>query len=304
MTKSILVTGCTGLLGSNLCFYLRNKFNVIGLSRGVFSMEGVDWVCASFLDLDKMEQLFSERDVDYVIHCAAMTNVDACESDQENAMRINYKGVVDLAKCANSFGSRFIFISTDAVFSGSKIGAYAEIDAVSPINVYGRSKVLAEEALFKEISNFLILRTNMYGFNYLPKKSLAEWVLDSLKDQKQLKMFTDVVFSAMFVNDLCEAIDRAINFDLTGLYHLASADAMSKYEFGLHLASISDLPLLITPTSVDAFAFSASRAKNMTLDSSKFALATKKNLPTMEEGIKKFVQLEKCHYRDRLRGRL
>lgn len=298
---SILVTGCTGLLGSNLCYLLKDEYRVVGTSRSPLEMTGVEWVKGDISDPDFDKAVMAGDHFDAVVHCAALTNVDRCEEEPDLAMQMNRDASIRLAQAAVSDGAKFVFISTDAVFSGDKSSPYTEVDLVDPVNVYGLSKVQAEEAVLL-LDDALVLRTNMHGFNYLDKTSFSEWILSALRREERLRMFDDVRFSALFVNDLVNGIRKAIEADLSGLYHLASRDSMTKYEFGLSLAKVAGLQGEIEPVSVDDMSFVAQRSKNMALDSRKLSAALDVMMPSMQEGIVRYVTLEQEGYPAMLKG--
>lgn len=297
--RRIVVTGCTGLLGANVCLSLRDRWDVVGTSRNCFSMPDVHWAQVDCCDIEAMAPLLDGAYA--VVHCAAMTNVDACEADPEKATRVNRDCAVALARRASDVGARFVFISTDAVFSGNLAGSRSEEDPVDPINVYGKTKVLAEQDILG-IPGALIIRMNMYGFNYLEKKSLAEWVADSLEKGEGIGMFDDVVFSAMPADSIASWIEDSLNKGLEGLYHLACSDSMSKFDFGCALAQALELPELIRRTSVDDFSFIAKRSKNMALDPSRIERDLGRQAPTMAEGIALFAEQRRSGYVNRLRG--
>lgn len=301
MNRRVLITGCTGLLGSNLCFLFRDKYDVVGISRTPFNMDRVSYLRGDITDSNFIKRLLMTQRFDVIVHCAALTNVDQCERDPELAMLVNYKATIDLANVSNIAGSRFVFISTDAVFDGSKVGAYTEGDTVNPINVYGESKACAEEKLM-ELNNTMIVRTNMYGFNYVNKNSLSEWVVTALRSGNDISMFYDVRFSAMLVNDLCKVIDSLILSDSVGIMHVASSDSISKFDFGQFIKKAMNLAGTINPISVDNSSFTARRSKNMSLDSSKASRVLQIEMPSMREGIISYVDLYNNGYQVALRG--
>lgn len=297
----ILVTGCTGLLGANVCHTLRTEHSIVGLSRAPFSMQGVEYIRCDFTDSKAMTAVLETSHFDAVIHCAAMTNVDECERNPTAAMDVNCNAAVALGDLANSTGAKFVFISSDAVFSGDGNRPYSENDPIGPQNVYGESKAKAEEMLAL-LENVAVVRTNMYGFNWLPKNSFSEWIVNSLNDGATLRMFTDVQFSALLVNDLAVLLEEIIKKDLTGVLHVASADSMSKYEFGRALADALGIQANIIPVSVDDFSFEAKRSHNMALDSSCVARQLGHELPTMAQGIDRCVELYKSDFQGKLRS--
>lgn len=295
----LLITGCTGLLGSNLCYLLRNHHDVTGISRGSFSMENVESYRISFADTVAMEELLKRENFDLIVHCAAITNVDECESDRNRTMETNAYAPIRLAALAHRYRVKFVFISSDAVFSGNKQEAYTECDPTCPINVYGISKSVAEAGILEQ-QDSLIVRTNMYGFNWQEKTSLCEWITESLVSGTRVKLFYDVIFSPLLVNTLVEAIMQAVKKDMTGIVHLGCLSSVSKLDFGCKIAELLNIDGLIDACSVDEFNFQATRAHNMSLDC---GLAIKKGivLPSIEDDLNEMMRLRSADYGHLLR---
>src|SRR3989344_9384563 len=209
-SMKILITGANGLLGSNLCLiYSKNKNNTVYAT----SKELIDIpYCKNYkLDITVNEDfiLLEKLKPDIIIHCAALTNVDYCEEHPEEAEKIISLATKNLAEQANRLGSYFIHISTDAVFEGEK-GDYTELDQTNPINIYGKTKLNAEQYIQKIYektnNNYAIVRTNIYGWNRKNKESLAEWMLHKLERQEKLSGIKDVFFAPILVNSLAEAL--------------------------------------------------------------------------------------------------
>ena len=223
-----------------------------------------------------------------VVHCAAATNVDWCESNPQEAMRINTQAAGDLASQARSVGAGFVYISTDAVFDGIA-GGYVEIDAVGPQNWYARSKLKGEEAVLRAMPEALVLRVNIYGWNLQAKNSLAEWVLQRLERGESVPGFCDTTFSPILANDLAEWIPRLVDYGCSGVYHVGSADHLSKYDFAREIARVFQLDVtLVKESSVEASALTASRPRNTWLRADKIMQTLGHPLPTIRQGLEKF----------------
>ena len=263
-------------------------------------MNNVTHYQASFTDGDEMRRLFEVERPDAVIHCAAMTNVDECENQADITYEINAYAPARLAEIANSMGAKFIFISTDAVFDGTKGEPYAETDQVNPINVYGKSKAIAEE-LMERYENNLILRTNMYGFNRSNNVSLSEWVMRSISSGQRITMFYDVLFSPLLVNTLVSAIESTVANNIKGILHIGSSDFISKYEFGIFLSQLMGYSDLIDSGSIDSMDFTAKRSKNMALNVDK-ALSFGLELPSIGEDLMRMLSLIDQRYPMKLKG--
>jgi perosamine synthetase len=286
--EKMLITGVSGLLGNNLAYYFRKKYNILGLflSHPV-TIEDIQTQKADILSEGPLKKMFQDFSPDIVVHCASLTNIDYCERNKEFADRVNVFGtkvVVDSIKDSNT---KFVYISSDSVYDGCK-GNFSEIDSVNPQNYYGLGKYKGElEALRKD--NCLILRTNLFGWNIQKKHSIAEWILYELTQKRQITGFVDVYFSSIYTFTLAQILGRAIDLNLTGLFNCGSCTSLSKYEFALHLADCFNLDKdLIKPIPIEHYDFKAKRGKNLTLNVDKLQNALNDNLPSIREAIEAF----------------
>ena len=284
--KKLLVTGASGMLGSNIVLELKERYDIFGLYRSSLNPAVKKGFKIDLVDKDRVMALISEINPDFIIHCAELTDVDKCERDYSLAHRINAVATKNLAASIAS-RVRFIYVSTDSVFDGKK-GNYNEDDRPCPLNNYAKSKLEGEDFVRQEADNFAIVRTNIFGWNHVKGESFAEWIFTSLRQKRRIKMFTDVIFSPITVNTLSVLIDTLLGMDFVGLLNIESSTSISKYDFGLSLAKLFNLDAsLITPVSVDSFGFKAKRPKNTSLNVSK-ANAIFGTLPTAEEELLKF----------------
>jgi dTDP-4-dehydrorhamnose reductase len=280
------ITGASGMLGSMLVSHLSESYKVFATSRNK-SVEGknIDWDCFDLTDIKLLDEWLDKVKPDIVIHCAAIVNVDFCEENVELVTRLCVETTRVMADYLDSNGGRLIYISTDSVFDGENQGAYSESDLVGPLNVYAKSKLMGEE--FVQSMNYgLTLRTNIIGWTKKGNTSFAEWILKSLIDSMPLNLFYNVNFSPLHVYDLSLIIKKIIENPIFGLYHCASSDSISKYDFGKKMAEIFQLSdLNINRVSADSMKFKASRPKNMALDIKKISLALECNLPSAVNAI-------------------
>jgi len=280
------VTGASGMLGSAIIKGLSVEHEIFATSRSKgHSPYNVKWDCFDLTDSKKLARWLVDTDVDLVIHCAAMIDVDKCEDSFIEATKINSESTRVLSANLDSLGKKLIYISTDAAFDGKKEGAYIESDKVSPLNVYAKTKLLGEDAVLKT-SRGLVLRVNIIGWTADKKKSFFEWLLEGLEEKKNLNLFGDVFFSPLNVTDLTKIISQIIDKELIGIYHCGSRDYCSKYQFGIRVAEIFGLPAYkIAKVRLKDVNLRADRPKNLALDSAKIVNVLGHQLPSVDEAI-------------------
>ncbi|MBA7704343.1 dTDP-4-dehydrorhamnose reductase [subsurface metagenome] len=256
------------------------------------------------MDLSKAENFKEFADIrpNFIIHCAALTNVDYCEEHPMEAHQINTIMSTLVAQKARQIGAYLIHISTDFVFDGIR-GNYDEKDIPNPINVYGRTKLEAEQKVISILPAACIVRTVIYGWNYQSKFSLAEWMISKLKNQEKLTAFRDVQFSPILVNDLAAILFKLEEEKYAGIIHIAAREACSKFEFAKLIAKIFNLDrTLIEPISIDQLELKAPRGKNNSLSVDRAEKILNMKLPTVEDGLEKMRKLQQFGYSGELRN--
>ena len=285
----ILITGASGLLGSNLALLGASEHEVLGtFHRHSLDIPGVQLVAADLTDPEAAGTVIGSYRPEWVVHCAGATEVDRCELEPAWAWRLNVDMARHVAAAAQSVGARLAHISTDAVFDG-EAGEYRESDEARPISIYGQSKLAGERAVAESHPEALILRINFFGWGAGPKRSLAEWFLERLEAGQSCPGFTDVYFSPLLAQHLGRLVFELLAAGPSGLFHLPGRICLSKYEFGVRLAQAFGLdPSLIRPTSIDAAKFPAARAKRLCLAGEKVEAALGRPLPDLEDGLREF----------------
>lgn len=301
----MLITGVSGLLGSNLAFNLSDRFEIAGTYHSnPMRFNGYECFPMDLKRADETWSIIRRVKPQMVIHCAAQTGVDYCEEQPEEAFRVNVEGTESLAKAAAHAGSKFVYISTDSIFDG-ETGGYREDAKPGPVNVYAESKLLGERATQSYAEDHLIIRTNIYGWNVRPKLSLAEWILDGLENGRQVPAFSDIYFSPILVNDLAEVLAEMVAADLTGIYHVAAADRCTKFDFARMVCQTFEKdPELVCSAGSEEVGLKALRPKDTSLDVTKVSKVLGKSMPTVSDGIRRFRLLKENGYVDRLRATL
>ena len=248
-----------------------------------------------------MLSVFERVKPDLVIHTAGLVNVDYCEEHEDEAWVINVDGTENVAMAAKEVGAKLVYISTDSVFDGKK-GMYTEEDVPHPHTVYARTKLAGEERVRHWLPDSIIVRTAFYGWSLHSKKSLAEWVVNSLREGKKLRMWNDAFFTPTLVNNLAEVLLAMYRQCLSGIYHVGGRERCSKYAFGLELARAFGLNgNCIEPSSMDEAGFRAPRPRDPSLDSTRVSRAVNTRLLGIQEGVAWFKELE-CSPKDDRRG--
>ncbi|MCK5178865.1 MAG: SDR family oxidoreductase [Candidatus Omnitrophica bacterium] len=286
--KRLLITGVSGLLGSNLAYCLRDDYEVCGLYHThELDMDKVSAYKCDLRERPQVEEVMRSLSPDIVVHCAAQTNVEDCEGNPEKTEQINVSATRNIVDSLSGRPVKLVYISTDLVYDGIK-GNFSEDDPAVPANVYARSKLGGEKEVLK-VPGALVLRTNFFGWSVFKERSLGEWVISNLKAQQEIKGFTDSKFSAIYTFDLAELMDEAIQKDLSGIYNLGSGSSLSKYDFAITIAGELGLNAdLVTPTSIDNFGFKARRSKDLSLVVSKLENDAGRPSVLIERSIERF----------------
>ena len=248
-----------------------------------------------------LEHVLSDAHPDWIIHCAALANLDACEADPKLAQRMNAEVPGELALLAKQAGTPMVHISTDAVFDG-RGGDYTEEDVPNPLSVYACSKLEGERRVLEADPEAVVARVNLHGWSITGKRSLAEFFFYNLQAGKPVLGFTDIYFCPLLANDLAGILLAMFEKHLRGLYHTVSSESLTKYDFGLRIARKFGLnEALIKPSSVAEAGLKAARSPRLTLKTNKLSQALGGALPAISPGIERLYVLYKQGYPQRLK---
>lgn len=241
--KRILICGANGLLGQRLSMMLSVQTNYEVLNTSVERSFVYDKLLFDYNQLDitnrsDVKSLISSFQPDVILNAAAATNVDQCETNREEAWKLNVTAVENLAKAARNVGARFIHVSTDYVFDG-KNGPYDEETLPNPIGYYGKTKLASENVVRSSGAKYAILRTNvLYGYGIGIKTNFALWVVNNLKVGKQINVVDDQYGNPTYVSDLALAMIKTFELDREGIFHIGGSEQLSRYDFALIAAKI------------------------------------------------------------------
>ena len=267
----IFVTGSTGLLGHRVVeLALKFGHQVFASYIGQPPSSG-DPVELDLLDLRFIKPAITKLSPDAIIHTAAYTDVDGCETSRDAAKKLNADATKQIALAADEIDAHLTYISTDYVFDGEK-GRYKEADEPRPISYYGYTKLEGERHVQASSKEWCIARTSaIYGWGG-EKKNFATWLLDNLSTGKQVKVVTDQYVSPTLNTNLAEMVLEISERRLTGVLHTAGASRVSRYDFAVEFAKVFDQnPNLIKRAKMEEMAWPAKRPKDSSLDVSKCA---------------------------------
>lgn len=285
MNKSrsrILLLGSTGMLGSSLTPFLSGRgYEVLTQGRRGDAQYKVD-LCK----LEEVNNLLDLVKPETIINLVGLTDVENCEIDPNKAYLANTHSVENIIKGIQGMKTQphLVHISTDQVYDG--LGLHIEHNAVLR-NYYAFSKYAGELAALSISST--ILRTNFFGRSRCEKrKSLTDWLFESLSAGKAIQVFDDVLFSPLSIMTLANLIDRIICIKPLGVFNLGSLQGMSKSEFAFTFANEIGVPTTsMTRTTTDKVAFLKTyRPKNMQMDCSKIESALGVAMPILMSEIK------------------
>ncbi|HMB24001.1 MAG TPA: SDR family oxidoreductase [Anaerolineales bacterium] len=299
----ILITGASGLLGISLALEALREHEVVGVDRGTLKSAPFPLVKADLLYLDAIDSIFEQVQPDWLINCAALANLEACEEDPERARILNAEIPGELAEACLKKGVRFVHISTDAVFDGEKTAPYTEADLPNPLGVYAQTKLDGERAVQAVDAKALVARVNFYGWSLSGRRSLSEFFVNNLSAGREVNGFTDVTFCPTFVNHTVHTLLAMLEKGLCGLYHVVGGEAMSKYQFGVEIARRFGLrENLIQPKSVLSSSLTARRSHNLWLSAHKLSTDLGGEIPQFSTGLDEFYTQYQQGYPQKIKG--
>ena len=299
----LLIIGASGLLGINLAIEAMREHEVIGVDRGKLKSALFQVFKADFLNIGEIDSRLDTTKPDWLINCAALASLEKCEEDPTQAKKLNTDLPGELAAACAKRDIHFVHISTDSVFDGTKEGLYREDDKPSPPGVYSQTKLDGERVVLRGNPQAIIARVNFYGWSLGGRRSLGEFFVNNLSEEKVVNGFTDVIFCPMLVNDTARLLLEMLEKQLSGVYHVVGAQPMSKYQFGIEVARTFGLREdLISPQSVEASGLTAKRSHNLWLSTHKLSTDLGHEIPTFSTGLAEFYTQFQQGYPQKIRS--
>lgn len=274
----VLITGAKGQLGQDLIKAFAGH-EVIA-----YDIDELD-----ITDSASVEQAIKKIKPDTIIHSAAYTNVDGCETEQDTAFKVNATGTANLAMAANEVDAQILYVSTDYVFDGTSNKPYVESDTVSPQSVYGASKRAGEEAVMSATDKWYIARTAwLYGHG---GQNFVKTIQKIANEKDKLKVVDDQKGSPTYTADLANKIAEVVGSGLYGLYHVTNQGFCTWYDFAAEILRLSDIKAELEPCTTDEFPRPAKRPAYSVLANHNLKLKGFKPMRSWQEALEAYFKL-------------
>ncbi|MDR3112543.1 MAG: dTDP-4-dehydrorhamnose reductase [Elusimicrobiota bacterium] len=289
----IWITGANGMLAKEFPFFLNKSYKLLLTGREI-DIANIDKLHSFVIEKTK------EENIDWIINCAAFTDVDKAEDEPELCKAVNLKIARNLAICAKQINAKLIQISTDYVFDGASNKPYLENDKASPINIYGQTKLDGEIEIQRQYDKFYIIRTSWLYGKY--GKSFVSTMLKLMSETTKLSVVNDQYGSPTWSFNAAEFISCIINATRKkeipyGIYHFSNDGITTWYGFAKKIYELAhSMKILknlceIVPCSSKDFPLKAKRPAFSVLDKSKIRNVLTKEIPYWDKSLGEFLKI-------------
>jgi dTDP-4-dehydrorhamnose reductase len=294
--KTILITGAAGFVGGHILRSALADWHVIGVGRSSTPMAHprLTWLQTDLLNVESFSSVLAIYRPAAVIHAAALSDIDACEQNPKMAIALNVTVTERLVDFCREYGSKMIFTSTDTVFDGSK-SFYSETDLPQPLNLYGRTKVQAEQLVLTRDSSYVVARLSLVAG--LPafargNSSMAR-AHKALCSGEPIGVPDDEFRTPVFVSVVCQALIELAGSKESGVFHIAGNDRLSRYEIVRRLAvQLGVDPDLVQIKNSPELGGRAPRPKDVSLANSKVRSRLQTIFPDFDQALAHMLKTE------------
>ena len=275
----VLVTGTNGQLGYDVVKELQKQnIECYGASRQDFDI----------VDFEATENFIINYMPDAVIHCAAYTAVDKAEDEQGLCYLVNASATENIAEVCKKINAKMLYISTDYVFDGTKDSFYEVYDKPNPINVYGKTKLLGEQALQKILDKYFVVRISWvfgeHGNNFV------KTMLRLGKERKEISVVADQYGSPTYTADLAPLVVEMIQTDKYGIYHATNEGVCTWAEFAEEIFKIADIDIKVNHITTAEYPTRAKRPMNSRLNKNSLVINGFYVLKNWQNALKNYLQ--------------
>lgn len=272
----VLITGSTGQLGYDIVKFAPDNNTLLTPTRSEMDLS----------DTISISEYLLKNSPDYIIHCAAWTNVDDAESNIELCRKINVEGTKYLTDYCKIKNIPIIYISTDYVFNGKGVCPWTINDSTDPINEYGLSKRDGENIVKTHPKHYIVRISWVFGSN---GNNFVKTILNKSKKSDTIYVVNDQFGSPTYTADIAPLVWEMVKYERYGIYHAHNEGYCSWYEFAKKIIEIAKVNVTIIPICSDQYCTRAKRPKNGMMDTSSLIDHGFKQLPEWVTAINKFV---------------
>jgi len=287
MLPRLLITGGSGLLAKSWTYARLNK-NTIYLveHKNPCVLPGTTPLKVNLESIDEIIFALKSNSIDICVHTAGLTSVELCESDPAMAEYANALLAKNVAIACSRLQIPLIAISTDHLFSG-KSPMTNEDEIVEPMNVYASTKARGEIAILQSYPAALIVRTNFYGWGYGRRPSFSDYIFNNLEGNKSVGLFTDIFYTPIIATSLANICHDLIELGAQGIYNVVGSERLTKFDFGMKLASIFNLnSQLIKSSQFNHMSHLINRPRDMSLSNAKALNIIGYSLPSLDDQLR------------------
>lgn len=277
--KKIIITGCNGQLGREMNRLYAGNTNIELINTDVDELD--------ITSVDAVMSFAKEVEPYAIINCAAYTAVDACETNQDLAFKVNTIGPRNLAIAARETGAKLLHVSTDYVFDGTKQTPYYETDAICPQSVYGSTKAEAEKMVQQMADRYFILRT---AWLYGDGKNFAKTMLRLSETNELVKVVGDQFGTPTSAYELAKGIDSLLFTDNYGLFHATCEGSCNWAEFAAEIFRLAGKDTKVQAITTEEYGAPANRPAHSVLENYMFKMTNGYLFADWHDAIEKYIK--------------
>jgi len=293
MIETVIISGGSGLLATNIACRFRDEFNVVLLlHERTIHLDGCRTEMATSSDQNVLSKLLEKYSPKLWINAAGLTSVEYCEAHPLHAHEVNVELAAKYAKCCYDADVYFVQISSDHLFDGAHSFAKESCE-YAPGNVYAETKASAEVEVLKNCPVALVLRTSFFGWGPSYRHSFSDWIIDALREYRKISLFDDVWITPVSTHVLASCLLGLYREKTHGIFNVASSERVSKFDFGVLLADVFGLDdSCLEAGSISEKSDLVRRPHDMSLSNAKL-LSVLGEIPILRA---QFEELKNCEY--------